>query len=317
MSDKRIYYTPEMIMASDFYQFPKWLINVPISNDSKVLYMLLLDKYKLSLKNQWIDDENRIYLIISRENAAKLLNVGREKAIDLFKQLKGIGLLEEKRLGQGKTNWIYLKSVDYEEFIQKSEKQTSGELDGGDIYQKSEFQTSENKTSESRKNQLLNVGKTDSSKNKSSNNDKNNSFSNNNVISKYSNTATAGVEGHGNQVVVENKKTNRSISKGFDVDRFVNSPQVHLQIERLLEAERYSEKAKEKIQGAIKYFAESCNCFGIEKIKIINTFSDNEYRDLFNIAYGIKNKDFEYDNLINDKRYMSSEIKKCIANHAE
>ena len=45
-----IYYSPEMIMQLEFYQFPKWLLMMNLNSDSKLLYMILLDRYKLSIK---------------------------------------------------------------------------------------------------------------------------------------------------------------------------------------------------------------------------------------------------------------------------
>ncbi len=150
--------------------------------------------------------------------------------------------------------------------------------------------------------------------NKESNISTNKGIYNNNKNTKYS-KATAIVDGHGNSVV---EKKERPISKGFDITRFINSPGVMVRISRLSEAMYYSEESKNRISKAIKYFAESCNCFGIEKIKIINQFTDDEYADLFNIAYDLANADSgsTYDEIKNPKGFLSEEIKKRIANHS-
>ena len=125
--------------------------------------------------------------------------------------------------------------------------------------------------------------------------------------------ATAIVEGHGNSVVVENN--DRPLSKGFDKNRFLNSESVALQILRIHEAFNYDERAKDEVSKAVKYLSDSCNCFGTDKIRIINQFTDDEYRDLFNIAFDLANDGGIYSNIFNQKGFLSEEIKKRIEKH--
>ena len=51
----------------NFYRIPKLLFTDKrfkgLSTDAKVLYGLMLDRMSLSIKNGWIDDENRRYLM--------------------------------------------------------------------------------------------------------------------------------------------------------------------------------------------------------------------------------------------------------------
>ena len=50
-----------------FYRIPKLLIKdkrfSSISSDAKMLYGLMLDRMQLSVKNGWIDEVNRVYII--------------------------------------------------------------------------------------------------------------------------------------------------------------------------------------------------------------------------------------------------------------
>ena len=157
------------------------------------------------------------------------------------------------------------------------------------------------------------VGNQHSYKELSSKNDLNNNYYNNNFEKSENNKATAIVEGHGNSVV---EKTNdRSISKGFDKDRFMNSEYVVNQILRLYEAGYYSDEIKKEVTNAIKYLADSCNCFGTDNINIINQFTDDEYGDLFNMALELANDSAIYSNVFNKKGFLSEEIKKRIARH--
>lgn len=104
-----------------FYRIPKMLFTEEcfrqLSCEAKVLYGLLLDRMGLSVKNQWMDEKNRVYIIFTVEDIVELLNCGKQKAIRCLAELdteKGIGLVEKKRLGLGKPNVIYVKN-----FIQK------------------------------------------------------------------------------------------------------------------------------------------------------------------------------------------------------
>lgn len=103
--------------AYTFYRIPKQLFTSDyfkeLSTDAKVLYGLMLDRMALSIKNEWFDAENRAYIYFSIEDVMELLNCGHNKAVKSMKELDadgGIGLIEKKRRGMGKTNVIYVKN---------------------------------------------------------------------------------------------------------------------------------------------------------------------------------------------------------------
>lgn len=116
-----------------FYRIPKILFTndyfKTLSSDAKVLYGLMLDRMALSIKNQWFDEENRAYIYFSIENIMELLNCGRNKAIKSLQELdaeNGIGLIEKRRQGFGKSNIIYVKNfMAGVKETEKFEKQTS------------------------------------------------------------------------------------------------------------------------------------------------------------------------------------------------
>lgn len=67
----------------------------------------------LSIKNQWIDKENRVYIIFTLENVMEVFSCSERKTSYLMKELdtkSGIGLIEKKRQGLGKPNLIYVKN---------------------------------------------------------------------------------------------------------------------------------------------------------------------------------------------------------------
>ena len=100
-----------------FYRIPKMLFTAEcfrsLSCEAKVLYGLMLDRMGLSIKNRWIDEEDRVYIVFTVEEIAELMDCGTQKAVKLMKELdmeKGIGLIEKKRLGLGKPNVIYVRN---------------------------------------------------------------------------------------------------------------------------------------------------------------------------------------------------------------
>lgn len=98
-----------------FYRVPKVLFTNErfwnISADAKMLYGILLDRMSLSAKNGWIDQNGRVYIIFTIDEAKMALNCAEQKAIKLLSELeKKAGLIERKRQGLGKPNLIYVKN---------------------------------------------------------------------------------------------------------------------------------------------------------------------------------------------------------------
>ena len=131
----------------NFYRIPKLLFTdrrfKVLSTDAKVLYGLMLDRMSLSIKNGWIDDENRVYIYFTLEDVIDFLSICKDKATKLFAELddeKGVGLIKRKRQGLGKPMMVYVMNfnsskVSNEEFssintgeIQTPEKQESDVL---------------------------------------------------------------------------------------------------------------------------------------------------------------------------------------------
>ena len=112
-----------------FYRIPKMLFTAEcfrgLSCEAKVLYGLMLDRMGLSIRNRWIDEEDRVYIVFTVEEIAGLMDCGMQKAVKLVRELdanKGIGLIEKKRLGLGKPNVIYVKN-----FMLKDDHNFSGQ----------------------------------------------------------------------------------------------------------------------------------------------------------------------------------------------
>ena len=108
----------------NFFRLPKKLIRdkqfEQLSSDAKILYGVLLDRMTLSIKNKWLDEENRIYIIYTIEEIAEEFSCSKRKAIMLLNDLERNGLLEKKRQGLGKPNLLYVKNFNQKVEVKKS-----------------------------------------------------------------------------------------------------------------------------------------------------------------------------------------------------
>ncbi len=179
-----------------FYRIPKILITSPhfkkISDSAKLLYGLMLDRMSLSIRNGWLDDDNRAYIFFTTNDVMEQMCCGTEKATKMLTELdseKGIGLIERVKQGQGKPAIIYLKkfyeledtarstklseieSQDFQELKVKTFENRKTRLSK---IESQDFWKSKNKTFENRKSGLSEIEKQDFRKSKCNNTDINN-----------------------------------------------------------------------------------------------------------------------------------------------
>ena len=162
-----------------FFRIPKVLMTDPhfrgISTDAKLLYGLMLDRMSLSVKNGWLDDNERVYIYFTLDEVCEQLCCKTDKAVKLFAELdadKGIGLIERIRQGQGRPARIYVMR-----FVGVEETQTSANAKSrlrenrSQELGKSEVKTTEKPKSALRKNRGQDFGKTEGNNTKKNNTD--------------------------------------------------------------------------------------------------------------------------------------------------
>lgn len=98
-----------------FFRIPKILMTEPyfkdISTDAKLLYGMMLDRMSLSIKNGWMDENERVYIYFTVEEVCEQFCCHTGKAVKMFNELEtenGIGLIQRKKQGQGKPARIYV-----------------------------------------------------------------------------------------------------------------------------------------------------------------------------------------------------------------
>lgn len=99
-----------------FFKFPKPFIYdekyKTLSNNAKLLYMLLFGRLELSIKNGWHDRDGNIFQYYTNEQLMVDLNSSEKTIIKFKKELKDVGLLKEVRQGNNLPNRIYISAVD-------------------------------------------------------------------------------------------------------------------------------------------------------------------------------------------------------------
>ena len=92
-----------------YLPYARFLLNTDLSHTAKLLYTLLLDRATLSQKNNWVDEQGRIYVIYPLSNLAKDLDCCISSVTRAFTELKKTDLAERVRYGFSKPSHILLK----------------------------------------------------------------------------------------------------------------------------------------------------------------------------------------------------------------
>jgi len=114
------FYTSQEEVTLRFYQVPKALFKNPVykglSLGAKLMYSILRDRLDISVKNNWKDKNGYIYLVFSIEELSALLEINKETVTKYKRELVKYGLIIDKRIGQGKSNLIYILKPEIKEF---------------------------------------------------------------------------------------------------------------------------------------------------------------------------------------------------------
>lgn len=92
-----------------FLQFPEFLLQVQISQTAKTIYLVLYDRARLSMRNEWTDEFGRVYVIFPIAELAKRIGKSESTVKEGLKELCKEGLLMKRSGGFSKPNYLYIK----------------------------------------------------------------------------------------------------------------------------------------------------------------------------------------------------------------
>ena len=97
-----------------FISYNKELYNLNLTDSAHINYELMLDRYKISIKNSWQDD-NGIFIYYSIGDMQKSRGYSKPKAVKILKELEEKGLIVKVHQ-KGKPTKIYLVENEYTQF---------------------------------------------------------------------------------------------------------------------------------------------------------------------------------------------------------
>ena len=110
-----------------YMAYPRFLLDVDISETAKLVYMLLLDRARLSMKNQpWQDEIGRVFVLYTIPALAKDIGKGETTVKKALNQLIQQNLIMKQSQGTGRPNKIYIKIPAENCLTRQTEKSLAG-----------------------------------------------------------------------------------------------------------------------------------------------------------------------------------------------
>ena len=170
-----------------FYRFPKALFQngryKGMTDSAKILYGLMLDRMGLSLKNGWLDKQNRVFIYFTLEDLQEYMNCGHNKGVKLMSELDKIGLIERVKQGLGRPAIIYVKQF-ATDTAYPNQPPSEGSYPQDYAQGNPDFPKEEHQTSDNGKSRLPNTGTPDFPKADTNKNELNKPEFNKNNLSK-------------------------------------------------------------------------------------------------------------------------------------
>lgn len=162
-AEKKFLMLPALLIYGELYR--------SLDSGAKIAWTILNDRANLSKKNGWYDQEGNVYFVYTNQELMNLVNVSEPTIVKIKKELISYGLLDQKRMGRGKANLLYI----YEPVASKSDAQNLIEIE--DVGNTLEFQNLKNLSSRTENNLVQELKKI------KPNNTKNNNINFNNIES--------------------------------------------------------------------------------------------------------------------------------------
>lgn len=98
LAQQRFIATPKLLLYGEKYK--------DLSGNAFKTYVALYDRFTLSVKNNWIDEDNNVYFVYDLKDLEEITCIKESALRTARQQLKDVGLIEE--VSTGRNNRIYL-----------------------------------------------------------------------------------------------------------------------------------------------------------------------------------------------------------------
>ena len=93
-----------------FFAYPKFLLALDLSETAKMIYVLLLDRARLSMqKDGWQDEHGRVFIHYTIQSLAATIHKSEMTVKNGLKALEEQGLIHRQRQGAGMPSKIFVK----------------------------------------------------------------------------------------------------------------------------------------------------------------------------------------------------------------
>ena len=99
------------VEESNYYKMPKAIYKLDLKPIDREVYMMCLENWRLSVANNWINENNEIYFYATQEKISEMLRVTKKTILTSFKKLIETGLLETEK-DKGNINRYFLKKIE-------------------------------------------------------------------------------------------------------------------------------------------------------------------------------------------------------------
>lgn len=92
-----------------YMAYPRFLLNMELSETAKLIYVLLLDRARLSMKNDgWADAQGRVFIYYTIEHLAKAIGKSEMTIKSALAALEKNHLIDRQRQGAEKPSKIFV-----------------------------------------------------------------------------------------------------------------------------------------------------------------------------------------------------------------
>ena len=92
-----------------YMEYPRFLLNTDLSETARLIYILLLDRARLSLHNDWVDEQGRAYVFYTIRELAEDCHKSEMIVKNALADLQSHGLIRRQRQGGRTANKIYVR----------------------------------------------------------------------------------------------------------------------------------------------------------------------------------------------------------------
>ena len=92
-----------------FMKSPRFLLDAGLNETCQILYVLLLDRARLSQKNRWVDEDDHVFIYYPIQSLAKDMHKGVTTIKDSLRRLQEADLIDRLQQKAPLPNRIYVK----------------------------------------------------------------------------------------------------------------------------------------------------------------------------------------------------------------